>query len=55
MSGIAEIVDILENNIQKLFNKIAILEEKNANLVKELHDTASTIENQSLEIKKLKE
>ncbi len=54
MSEIAEIVDTLENRIEKLINKMTILEKTNQNLKEELNQTASTIQNQSETIEVLK-
>ena len=54
MSEIAEIVDTLENRIEKLINKMTILEKTNQNLKEELNQTASTIQNQSETIDVLK-
>jgi restriction endonuclease S subunit len=54
MSVIAEIIDTLENKIEKLFTKINSLEKINLDLRQELSNTALTIENQSREIDTLK-
>ena len=54
MSVIAEIIDTLENKIEKLFNKINSLERKNQDLKIELTKSASTIQTQSREIEALK-
>ncbi len=54
MSVIAEIIDTLENKIEKLFTKINSLEKINHDLRQELSNTALTIENQSREIDTLK-
>jgi chromosome segregation ATPase len=54
MSVIAEIIDTLENKIEKLFNKINSLEKKNQDLKIELTKSASTIQTQSREIEALK-
>ena len=54
MSVIAEIIDTLENKIEKLFNKINSLERKNQDLKIELTKSASTIQTQYREIEALK-
>ena len=54
MSVIAEIIDTLENKIEKLFNKINSLEKRSQDLKNELIKTASIIQNQSQEIEALK-
>jgi chromosome segregation ATPase len=54
MSVIAEIIDTLENKIEKLFFKINSLENNNQSLKIELTKSAQTIQNQSLEIEALK-
>ena len=54
MSVIAEIIDTLENKIEKLFTKIKSLEKNNQDLKIELTKSAQTIQNQSLEIEALK-
>jgi chromosome segregation ATPase len=54
MSVIAEIIDILENKIEKLFDKINSLEKNNQDLKIELKKAANRIETQSLEIDALK-
>ena len=54
MSAIAEIIDTLENKIEKLFNKMKDLEKNNQELQNELVKTASIIQNQSQEIEALK-
>jgi chromosome segregation ATPase len=54
MSVIAEIIDTLENKIEKLFTKITYLEKSNKDLKIELTNTASIIQNQSNEIERLK-
>ncbi|MFV8336525.1 hypothetical protein [Flavobacterium sp. RSP29] len=54
MSAIAEIIDTLENKIEKLFIKMKGLEKNNQDLKNELTKTASTIQTQSQEIEALK-
>ena len=54
MSEIAEIIDTLENKIQKLFLKINSLEQKNQALEQELKVSASTVQNQNITIGTLK-
>ncbi|RDI58183.1 hypothetical protein [Flavobacterium glaciei] len=54
MSAIAEIIDILESKIEKLFIKMKSLEKNNQDLKNELIKTASIIQNQSQEIEALK-
>jgi chromosome segregation ATPase len=54
MSVIAEIIDTLENKIEKLFFKINSLENNNQSLKIELTKSAQTIQNQSREIEALK-
>lgn len=54
MSVIAEIIDTLENKIEKLFSKINGLENTNQSLKVELTKSAQTIQNQSQEIEALK-
>ena len=54
MSVIAEIIDTLENNIDKLFSKLNSLEKNNQDLKAELTKAATTIQNQSHEIDALK-
>jgi chromosome segregation ATPase len=54
MSVIADIIDTLENKIEKLFTKITNLEKSNQDLKTELTNTASIIQNQSNEIERLK-
>jgi chromosome segregation ATPase len=54
MSVIAEIIDTLENKIEKLFTKIKSLEKNNQDLKIELTKSATIIQNQSLEIETLK-
>jgi chromosome segregation ATPase len=54
MSVIAEIIDTLEDKIEKLFTKMKSLERNNQDLKNELIKTASIIQNQSMEIEALK-
>jgi chromosome segregation ATPase len=54
MSVIAEIIDTLENKIEKLFGKINSLEKKSQDLKIELAQSAAIIQTQSQEIEALK-
>jgi chromosome segregation ATPase len=54
MSVIAEIIDTLENKIEKLFTKIKSLEKSNQDLKIELTNAAVIIQTQSQEIESLK-
>ncbi|WP_395043776.1 hypothetical protein [Flavobacterium sp.] len=54
MSEIAEIIDTLETKIQKLFNKINDLEQKNQVLQSELKISSSAVQNQDLAVETLK-
>jgi chromosome segregation ATPase len=54
MSAIAEIIDTLENKIEKLFFKIHSLKKNNQDLKVELSNAVKTIEHQSKEIEILK-
>jgi chromosome segregation ATPase len=54
MSVIVEIIDTLENKIEKLFTKINSLEKSNQDLKIELTKAATSIQTQSLEIEALK-
>lgn len=54
MSVIAEIIDTLENKIEKLFGKINSLEKNNQGLKIELTKAAQIIQTQSQEIESLK-
>ena len=54
MSVIAEIIDTLENKIEKLFTRITSLEQINQDLKTELTNTTTIIQNQSREIDTLK-
>jgi chromosome segregation ATPase len=54
MSVIAEIIDTLENKIEKLFTKLNSLEKKSQDLKIELTKSAAIIQTQSQEIEDLK-
>lgn len=54
MSVIAEIIDTLENKVEKLILKLRNLEQNNQDLTIELNKAAQTIQNQSKEIEALK-
>ncbi len=54
MSEIAEIIDSLENRIQKLFNKIESLEKETIAMKLELEKNETVIQQQTLEIGRLK-
>jgi chromosome segregation ATPase len=54
MSVIAEIIDTLENKIEKLFARMASLEKINQDLKTELTNTTTIIQNQSREIDTLR-
>lgn len=54
MSEIAEIIDTLENRIEKLFSKIDTLEKNTQHLKQELNQSATIIQKQSNEIEVLK-
>jgi restriction endonuclease S subunit len=54
MSEIAEIIDTLENKIQKLFKRINDLEEKNQALQQEIKITVQSHQNQTLTYESLK-
>lgn len=54
MSDIAEIIDSVENRIEKLFMKIDSLEKNSMALRTELQEAASLIQKQTDEIKTLK-
>ncbi|MEO8253564.1 MAG: hypothetical protein ABI554_04180, partial [Flavobacterium sp.] len=54
MSVIAEIIDTLENKVEKLILKLRNLEKNNQDLTIELNNSAQTIQNQSKEIVALK-
>ena len=55
MSEITEIIDTLENKIQKLFLKINSLEEKKQELEKQLTISVGSNQNQNLVIEIIKE
>lgn len=54
MSEIAEIIDSLENRIQKLFTKIDSLEQNSVKMESDLEKAAILIQKQTEEIKMLK-
>lgn len=54
MSVIAEMIDALENKIEKLFTKISSLEKKTQELKMELSKSAMVIQTQNEEIEVLK-
>ncbi|OYX86142.1 MAG: hypothetical protein B7Y83_02510 [Flavobacteriales bacterium 32-34-25] len=54
MSVIAEIIDTLENKVEKLILKLRNLERNNQDLTIELNKSAQIIQNQSTEIEALK-
>lgn len=54
MSEIAEIIDTLENKIEKLIAKVNSLEEKNQELQHQLKYAATNINNQSQVVETLK-
>lgn len=54
MSEIAEIIDTLENRIEKLFSKIETLEQNTQHLKQELKQSVTIIQKQSDEIEVLK-
>ena len=54
MSEITEIMDTLENKIQKLFTKINSLEEKNQALQKEMTLSVASLQNKNLVLETLK-
>ena len=54
MSVIAEIIDTLENKVEKLILKLRNLEKNNQDLTIELNKSAQIIQNQSQEIEALK-
>ena len=54
MSEIAEIIDTLENRIEKLFSKITTLEKNNDLLTQELTQTALVVQKKTDEINVLK-
>lgn len=54
MSVIAEIIDTLENKVEKLFTKMKSMEKNNQDLKNELIESATLIQTQSQEIEALK-
>ena len=54
MSAIAEIIDTLENKVEKLFTKMKSMEKNNQDLKNELIESATLIQTQSQEIEALK-
>lgn len=54
MSEIAEIIDTLENKIQKLFTRINTLEQKNQALQEELKVSATAFQNKNTALEVLK-
>ena len=54
MSEIIEIIDTLENKIQKMIGKINHLEQKNQALQEEINISADSLQNQNLTIGRLK-
>jgi len=54
MSVIAEIIDTLENKVEKLILKLRNLERNNQDLTIELNKSAQIIQNQSQQIEALK-
>ncbi|MFN7099107.1 MAG: hypothetical protein ACK4M4_01880 [Flavobacterium sp.] len=54
MSVIAEIIDILEDKVEKLFTKMKSLEQNNQELKNDLAKSATLIERQAQEIEGLK-
>lgn len=54
MSEIAEIIDTLENRIERLFSKVRSLEANNRILQEELNKTASAFQHQSEALEGLK-
>ena len=54
MSEIAEIIDTLENRIERLFSKVRSLEDKNRILQEELNKTAVAFQNQTQALEGLK-
>ncbi|HNP33422.1 MAG TPA: hypothetical protein PKN96_09020 [Flavobacterium sp.] len=54
MSEVAEIIDSLENRIEKLFTKINSLEQDSVSLKAQLNNAASVMQKQSDEIASLK-
>ena len=54
MSEISEIIDTLENKVQKLFLKLNNLEQKNQALQQELDVSGTALQNQNAAFEKLK-
>ena len=54
MSVIAEIIDTLENKVEKLFVKMKSMEKNNQDLKNELIESATLIQTQSQQIEALK-
>ena len=54
MSEIVDIIDTLENKIERLFNKIDSLQEKNQALENELNQSLLSNQNQTLIVETLK-
>ena len=54
MSVIAEIIDTLENKVEKLFIKMKSMEKNNQDLKNELTESATLIQTQSQQIEALK-
>ena len=54
MSVIAEIIDTLENKVEKLFIKMKSMEKNNQDLKNELIESATLIQTQSQQIEALK-
>jgi predicted DNA-binding antitoxin AbrB/MazE fold protein len=54
MSEIVEIIDILENRVKKLLQKIDLLEQSSLTLRQELNNATATIRSQSQEMEGLK-
>jgi len=54
MSEIVEIIDILENRVKKLLQKIDLLEQSSLALRQELNNATATIRSQSQEMEGLK-
>ncbi len=54
MSEIVEIIDILENRVKKLLQKIDLLEQSSVTLRQELNNATTTVRSQSQEMEGLK-
>ncbi len=54
MSEIVEIIDILENRVKKLLQKIDLLEQSSVKLRQELNNATTTVRSQSQEMEGLK-